>query len=124
MNAIELVCVALGAAAGGTARYATTHLLRSRLPGHGDAPGTTAVNAVGAFLLGILGHLLARGALSVTPYALLGIGFCGALTTWSTLARGVAERALGENPRGAATYLVANLVLGLVACWAGWHLAG
>lgn len=123
MSLVAWVCVALGAAVGGGCRYGLTQVLRSRMPALGDAPGTTVVNVAGAFLLGLLGHLMARGSLAPTPYALLGTGFCGALTTWSTLARGVADRALDGAYARATGYLMMNLALGLLACWAGWHLA-
>ena len=123
MTLLQALCVALGAAAGGCARYAITQALRRVGPLPGDALGTTTVNTIGALLLGALAHLLARGAVGSTAYVLLGVGFCGALTTWSTLARGVAELTLARRGLQAGTYLGANLVLGLLAVTIGWWAA-
>ena len=65
--------VALGAAVG-----APTRLLVARaLPGLG---ATLLVNVVGSAILGLLVQS------SATSYALVGVGFCGALTTYSTFA--------------------------------------
>jgi CrcB protein len=46
---------------------------------------TLAVNILGAFLLGSLMTGLRHGPISIPTYRLLGTGFCGALTTFSTM---------------------------------------
>jgi CrcB protein len=43
------------------------------------------VNILGAFLLGSLMTGLRHGPVSIPTYRLLGTGFCGALTTFSTM---------------------------------------
>lgn len=70
--------VALGAAAGAVLRALTAR----RVPGR---RATLAVNVVGSLLLGLLGGAGARTS------ALLGVGFCGGLTTFSTYALEVVE---------------------------------
>jgi CrcB protein len=65
--------VALGAAVGAPTRYAVAVLL----PG---PRATLAVNVAGSAVLGLLVHP------SASTYALVGVGFCGALTTYSTFA--------------------------------------
>lgn len=101
--------VALGAAAGAPLRYVAGHLLDGRLP-----RGTILVNWVGSFLLGWFSGLgLTGGAM-----ALLGLGFCGALTTYSSFVVQTHDR----GPRlGTATALL-TLLPALLLCGAGFWL--
>lgn len=71
--------VALGAALGAPARYLVDLLVQSR---HDSVfPwGTLSVNVAGSLVLGVLVGLRA----SPQGMALVGVGFCGALTTYST----------------------------------------
>lgn len=100
---MTVLLVALGGAAGAVLR----HLVAVALPGR---RATLLVNVAGGLLLGLL-----AGA-APAPYALLGIGFCGALTTFSTYALEVVE---GGGWRYAA--LTTAAVLG--ACALGLLIA-
>ena len=104
--------VALGAAAGAPLRYVAGHLVDGRLP-----RGTILVNWVGSFLLGLFGGLGLVGDL----LALLGVGFCGALTTYSSFAVQTHDR----GPRLGSLNVVVTLVPALLLCWLGfWRLTG
>ena len=107
--------VVLGATVGAPLR-----LLAIRLAGPSPERGTLAVNVLGSAVLGVL---LGLADVPAAVVALLGTGFCGALTTFSTFGADVVrlleERALGR----AAGYLLAGLVLGLGAAAAGYALA-
>lgn len=106
--------VVLGAAAGTPLR-----LLAIRLAGRSPELGTLAVNVAGSAVLGLL---LGLADVPAPVLALVGTGFCGALTTFSTFGADVVrlldERALGR----AVGYLLATLVLGLGAAAAGYAL--
>jgi CrcB protein len=111
--------VILGAAVGAPLR-----LLATRLAARGDgdpAVGTLAVNVAGSAVLGVL---LGLADVPGWTVALVGTGFCGALTTFSAFGADVVrlmeERALGR----ALAYLGATLVLGVGAAAAGHALAG
>ncbi|SOD95319.1 fluoride efflux transporter FluC [Blastococcus haudaquaticus] len=112
------VLVVLGAAVGTPLR-----LLATRLAARSGDPalGTLAVNVAGSALLGVL---LGLSDVSPAVLALVGTGFCGALTTFSAFGADVVrileERALGR----AVGYLAATLVLGLGAAAAGYAVAG
>jgi fluoride exporter len=46
--------------------------------------GTLTVNLIGSFLLGLLAGLALSYSSSSTAKTVIGTGFCGGLTTWST----------------------------------------
>ena len=110
--------VALGAAVGAPVRYAVTQALRDR--GATTHAGTLIVNVVGSFVLGVL----VSAGVGAGALALVGSGFCGALTTMSTLVLEVWDSAVDERPHHGFATLVLHLVLGLGAAWLGWTLAG
>ncbi|WP_141015495.1 fluoride efflux transporter CrcB [Nocardioides sambongensis] len=112
--------VALGGAVGAPLRYAVDVLLTGSRTGPGFPRGTFATNLGGSFLLG----LLIGATPSATLAALLGTGFCGALTTYSTFGFETVRLAEEGRWRLAASYVVASLVAGLAAVSAGWWLGG
>ena len=85
------------------------------------AVGTLAVNVAGSAVLGVLVGLAGVPGWAL---ALVGTGFCGALTTFAALGADVVrlleERVLGR----AVAYLGATLVLGVGAAAGGYGLAG
>lgn len=117
--------VAVGGAAGSLLRYAAGQALGP--PPAGTFPWHTFwVNVAGSLLIGLVLALVARD----DPHhlrALLAIGFCGGLTTFSTFSLetvGMLEaRAYGP----AAAYAGASLLTGILAVvlglWAGARLA-
>ncbi|SEP11670.1 fluoride efflux transporter FluC [Trujillonella endophytica] len=113
------VLVVLGALAGAPLRLLAERVATARR-GPGSVLGTLAVNVAGSLLLGLL-----LGAQDVPAglVALVGTGFCGTLTTFSTLGAelvGLGEqRAVGRL----CAYLGATLVLGLGAAAAGYAVA-
>ena len=101
------VLVALGAAAGAPARL----LVSRRWPG---PRGTLVVNVLGSLLLGLL------AGRAPAAYALLGVGFCGAFTTFSTFALEARETA-GWRYVGVTTVAcVLAAALGLVLGGGPW----
>lgn len=103
--------VALGGAVGSVLRYALGQRYDDRWH-----PGTLAANTVASLLLGACtGWALGGNAL-----ALVGTGFCGGLSTYSSLM--VQTRDLG--PRRGAAYLVGTIALGAGAATLGFALAG
>ena len=107
----ELAAISAGGAVGALARVA---LLQT---GAATAPSwpwiTFSVNILGAFLLGyFVTRLQERLPLSAYRRPLLGTGFCGAFTTFSTMQVELLKM-LDANRYGiAAGYAAASLVLG------------
>lgn len=113
--------VALGAAIGAPARYLTDRWVQTRQ--EGVFPwGTLTVNLLGSFLLGAL--IGTAGWLAPGVGAAVGIGFCGALTTYSTFSYETLR--LLETKAGfqAAANVVVALVGGFGAAGLGLVVGG
>lgn len=82
--------------------------------------GTFVINVVGSFLLGVLVMLAARHS---HWYALLGTGFCGGFTTFSTFNYENIRLFEKDLPGLAMLNLLGSALVGLVAVFAGF-LAG
>ncbi|MGL5908886.1 MAG: fluoride efflux transporter FluC [Phycicoccus sp.] len=115
MTVAGAVLVAVGAAAGAPLRYLVSHRLRERW-GATAASGTLVVNVAGSFVLGVL----VGAGVSGSWLTLVGTGFCGALTTFSTLALEVWEAMDDDRPRHAAVDVALSLALGISAAALGW----
>ena len=116
-----LVFIAAGAL-GAPARYLVDGAIGDRT--EGVFPwGTFVVNATGSFALGLLTGLALYHALPATPKLVLGTGFCGAYTTFSTFSfetvRLIEEGAVNEAVRNS----LGTLVVGAAAAAAGHALA-
>jgi fluoride exporter len=116
---VTVVWVALGALAGAPLRLLADRVAVARR-GPGSVLGTLTVNVLGSAVLGVL---LGLRHVSPTVLALVGTGFCGTLTTFSTfgydVVRLVEERLVGR----ALAYLVASLALGIGTAAAGYALS-
>jgi fluoride exporter len=106
---MTILLVALGAAVGAPLRYLTGRLV----PG---PRATLIVNVTGSLILGVVLGLPMSPAMT----ALLGTGFCGALTTYSTFA----YETLQLPRRQAALNVLVSLLAGLGAAYLGLVLAG
>jgi CrcB protein len=103
--------IAAGAALGAPARYLLDTWVSSRKR-NGPPLGTLLINVSGCALLGAL--LAVSGSVSLT-YAAVGIGFCGAFTTFSTFAWETFALAEDGAPRVAIANVALSLLLGLGA---------
>jgi CrcB protein len=112
----ELAAIFVGGAAGALLRVG---LLRAFSSGGAGWPWVTfAVNTSGSFVLGYLvTRLQERLPLSTYRRPLVGTGFCGAYTTFSTMQLELV-RMLDANRYGlAAAYATASLVAGYLALY-------
>ncbi|RRR99675.1 fluoride efflux transporter CrcB [Glycomyces terrestris] len=115
---MTLLLIAAGAAVGAPARFLTdlvaAHYLGRHLPW-----GTLAVNTAGSGLAVFLAAAVADPAWS----ALLATGFCGALTTFSTLSWETLVLVEQGRWRHAVLNIAVNLAGGLAAGLGGLALA-
>ena len=113
--------------AGGAVGTFTRYLIALALPAVGGLPiATLIVNLVGAFLLGmLLGGLARRGDESRrgrTIRLLIGTGFMGGFTTYSSLAVETTQLVGGGSGWLGAAYAIGTLIVGLGASLAGIQL--
>jgi CrcB protein len=117
----SIALVAAGGVLGAPARYA----ISQALPASGRAfpTATFIANLSGALLLGLLLEALVRRGADVgnrrTARLLLGTGFCGAYTTYSTLAVDTVNLARAHRVGVAVAYAVGSVILGLLATAVG-----
>lgn len=119
---MTVLLVALGAAVGAPLRYVTDQFVQAKAPAVVLPWGTLIVNVIGSFLLGMMAAASARGGLSDDALALGGIGFCGALSTYSTFSYDTVRLLEDGNPSAGLVNIVVNLAGGLAAATAGWWL--
>ncbi|MFG1866564.1 fluoride efflux transporter CrcB [Micromonospora arborensis] len=115
---MTVLLIALGAALGAPLRYLTDRAVQSR---HDSAfPwGTLTVNVVGSLLLGVLVGWPTGPAVT----ALVGTGFCGALTTYSTFSYETLRLTKGGNRVLALANVLVSVAAGLAAATVGYALA-
>ncbi|MDB1122624.1 fluoride efflux transporter CrcB [Vibrio algarum] len=114
--------IAIGGAFGACSRYLVSELCVA-LMGRGFPYGTLTVNVVGSFMMGLLIAAFETELLSQVPWRqVIGLGFLGALTTFSTfsmdnvlLLQQGAFFKMGLN-------VLLNVLLSISAAWLGFQL--
>jgi fluoride exporter len=104
--------VGLAGSVGAVGRYLLDGAVQDRTSGFFPF-GTLTVNAVGSVILGFVAGLAIRYAGAQTADTIIGTGFCGALTTWSTASWETVRLAQVGQARVAITYTFANLAMSL-----------
>lgn len=117
---MELLLVMLGAGTGAVARWLTDRAVVAR----NDSVfplGTFTVNVIGSFVLGVVVSATTTGSVYPYWYALLGTGFCGGFTTFSTFSLDTYK--LVRQGSGALAFrnVAASLAAGMAAAFAGWY---
>jgi CrcB protein len=111
--------IALGAAVGAPARYLTNRAIQARrdtlFPW-----GTLAVNVVASLVLGVV--VAAHASVSPELSALVGTGFCGALSTYSTFSYETLRLVEERSVFYAAWNVIGTLAVGLGAGALGWAI--
>ncbi len=113
--------VLMGGAVGAPARYLVDRWVQSR---HASAfPwGTFAVNIAGCAVLGVVAGAVHAADGPGWLLTLVGTGFCGALTTFSTFSFETVRLVEEGAARVAAAYVGLSVAVGLACCAAGWAI--
>ena len=114
---MTFVYVAIGGAFGALARYGVGRVILAK-SGSAFPLGTFAANTLGPLLLGLLMGLHVGGSV----YALLGDGFLGAFTTFSTFMYEEITLIADNEKKNALVYIILTLVLGMIVYFAGYYI--
>jgi CrcB protein len=116
---MTVLLVAVGAAVGAPLRYWTDRIVRA----HHDTVypwGTLAVNLVASLILGGLSG--AATHISAEMATLIGTGFCGTLSTYSTFSYENQQLLIDGARFYAAVNVTLSVVAGVGAAALGWSL--
>jgi fluoride exporter len=117
VTAVTALLVALGAAVGAPARYLSDRALQAA-HGTGFPWGTLTVNVVASLVLGVV----LGGPAPHAVAAAVGVGFCGGLSTWSTLGYETVRLAEDGERSAAVLNVVVSTLAGLGAAGVGLAL--
>ncbi|WP_106768459.1 fluoride efflux transporter CrcB [Paenibacillus faecalis] len=115
-----MLWIGLGGIAGAVSRYSIGVWIGKKV--EGSFPWATFfINLAGSVLLGFFTGCF--DYLPETVYKMLGTGFCGAFTTFSTFGYEAVCLAANKRYTQAFSYVAGSVVLGLAGAWAGLYLA-
>ncbi|WP_348789638.1 fluoride efflux transporter CrcB [Leifsonia sp. NPDC080035] len=123
MTPLLVIAVAAAGGVGAVARLVLDGVLRSRVAVSYPL-GTTVINVTGSFLLGLVTGLALAHGLPAEWRAILGTGFLGGYTTFSTASYETVRLAQQRRYRAALFNGVGMLVLALAAAGLGLWLGG
>jgi CrcB protein len=118
-----VIWVALAGALGALARYAVHRSVQSRASGLFPY-GTVVVNISGSLALGFLTGLLLYHGLGPNVRVVIGTGFLGAYTTFSSFSYETVGLLRDDVPVAALANAFGSVAVGLLAAGAGLGLAG
>jgi len=115
--------VAIGSAVGGVIRYLLGGAIQRALAASFPV-GTLVINVTGSALLGfIFRYALETPAVTPEIRALLGVGFCGGYTTFSTFSYETLTLLEDGDWRRAGLYVGVSLVASVLAAFLGFMAA-
>jgi CrcB protein len=123
-NVLTWVAVAAGGALGSVARFWMTGAVAA-LTGARFPYGTLLINILGSFVIGaVAGATLTPARMGLHPdlRIFLMVGVCGGFTTFSAFSLQTLELIQTGDMVPATLYVVASVLLCLVAVWFGWWL--
>lgn len=124
MNANKIaIAIGIGGAAGAVCRFHLNDTIMSGL-GVSFPVGILCINVLGALLMGLLqGGMKRTGKAFALGYGLLGTGFLGGFTTFSTFSLDTFNLYHTGDVAAAMLNIVLNATLCICAVWGGYRLA-
>ncbi|MED3623804.1 fluoride efflux transporter CrcB [Neobacillus thermocopriae] len=115
MTAVHILLVGLGGFFGAMARYFFSKKLNGIAP-YRIPMGTLIVNLIGSFLLGIITGAQANAMIML----LLGTGFMGAFTTFSTFKLELIKLYLNKDNKNFLLYIIITYSAGMLLAYLGF----
>ncbi len=115
-----IVLVGIGGGSGAIARYWLGAWFRAQPWAKEFFWGTLTINVSGSIILGIIAALFKDRASS--GFLLLGTGFCGGYTTFSTFSLELVEFFHEGRWDLALIYLAVSFLAGFLGCYLAWSL--
>jgi CrcB protein len=116
-----IATMVIAGAIGAVSRYVVDDLVKTRFEGRFPW-GTLVINVTGSFVLGVVTGLGLYHGLGLLPKTAIGVGFCGAYTTFSTFSYETVELVEAGAIGPAVGNVLGSVVLGLAAAGIGLAL--
>ena len=117
----ELFFVGAGSAAGGILRYFSGKGLTLIFP-YPFPLGTFVINILGSLAIGYIYGLASRGTTQPGLFLFLTTGLCGGFTTFSAFSMENVLLLKNGQYTSAILYISGSIVLGILACLAGFQI--
>lgn len=115
---LNCISVAGGGIIGALARYGLSFINQPGKPW-----GTLLVNIAGCLIMGLVARWIERGIISSGTRLFLGVGFLGALTTFSTFSYEILDFLQKRQLGAAFIYIIASLFGTIAAVYSGYIIA-
>lgn len=113
-----MLLVGIGGVLGAIARYVLGKWITSKA--NSQIPvGTWLVNMSGSLLLGFLAVLHIEKVVDHEVWLMVGTGFLGAYTTFSTFGYETIQLIQKNNKKIALLYVIFSVILGIIFAWIG-----
>lgn len=119
MTMFNLVMVGIGGFFGAISRYSVTKYLNNKTESKSLFPiGTLMVNLLGAFLLGMITGVKANPEIVL----LMGTGFVGAFTTFSTMKLEMTQLYVNNQKKQFVLYTLITYGMGIILAFLGYWI--
>ena len=112
--------IGIGGSLGAAARYLLGNFINKKKKLNPFTLGTWVINITGSFLLGLLVNLHLKNEISNGVWLFLGVGFCGAYTTFSTFGYETITLIESNKKRLAGVYVLTSFIISIMAATIGF----
>ena len=119
------IAIAAGGAVGALARHLVNELVQRQAVAAPFSYGIFLVNVTGCLAIGLFAGALAGGRIQASPElrSFIVVGLLGGYTTFSSFSLDTLVLLQGGQSTAAAVNAVGQVVLGIMAVWAGFVVA-